>query len=96
MVSVCELPQIRLVSFTYGKDPTDWKFYFALIFEDYFRQFWEIVENGTEDMEMELPGAWVEKDTYGMLLDFEYDFEHGRDFEGKGYADVSPYFDSKL
>jgi hypothetical protein len=91
-----ELPQIRLVSFTYGKDPTDWKFYFALIFEDYFRQFWEMVENGMEEREMALPGAWVEEDIDEMSLDFEYDIEHGRDFDGKGYAGVSPYFNPKL
>ena len=74
---------LRLVSFTYGLEPDDWKFYFIEIMEDWFVQFWDMVEHP----EYKMPGAWSveDNDSDNYLLDYRilpqlYKKEFGREF----------------
>ncbi|TVY68794.1 hypothetical protein LSUE1_G008268 [Lachnellula suecica] len=51
-----DVPCLRLIGFDYGPEPADWHFWFTNVMENYFLEFWEMVNN-PEDT---LPGAWVE------------------------------------
>ncbi|WQF81256.1 hypothetical protein CDEST_06270 [Colletotrichum destructivum] len=47
---------MRLVSFTYGPEPQDWKLIWDLDAWEYAGDFWEQIENPP----LHIPGAWVE------------------------------------
>ncbi|OHF02475.1 hypothetical protein CORC01_02170 [Colletotrichum orchidophilum] len=49
---------MRLVSFTYGPQPEDWKLVWGLEAEEYAGDFWYLVENPP----LRIPGGWVEDD----------------------------------
>jgi len=47
-------PNLRLINFTYGAQPKDWKFWFIEVLEDWFSEFWDMVDHPERSM----PGAW--------------------------------------
>lgn len=49
---------MRLVSFTYGPEPKDWKLVWSLEAEEYAGEFWDLIENPP----LRVPGAWVDED----------------------------------
>jgi hypothetical protein len=62
---------LRLISFTYGPEPADWKFWFSEGMEVYFVQFWDMVDHP----ERALPGAWIEGQHEEFCLCVSYDPE---------------------
>ncbi|KXH42053.1 hypothetical protein CNYM01_08403 [Colletotrichum nymphaeae SA-01] len=49
---------MRLVSFTYGREPGDWDLIWSLEAEEYAGEFWDLIENPP----LRIPGAWVDED----------------------------------
>jgi hypothetical protein len=49
--------ELRLINFTYGPQLNDWKFWFAPVLEDYFKDFWGTIDHP----ERAMPGAWEEE-----------------------------------
>ncbi|KAK1962144.1 hypothetical protein LY78DRAFT_266548 [Colletotrichum sublineola] len=50
----------KLVEFTYGSEPRDWKFTWDLDAWEYSGDFWELVENPP----LHIPGGWVDDESW--------------------------------
>jgi hypothetical protein len=48
--------RIRLLSFTYGVMPSDWKFWVTEVVDDAFAEFWDMIDHS----ELTIPGAWCD------------------------------------
>lgn len=65
LIHECFFPgdlQLHMVTFTYGASPWDWRFYFVDGFEDYFGEFWGMVDQPNQEGQCGMPGAW----NYGL------------------------------
>ena len=57
---------VRLIGFTYGPTPEDWKVWFSEPTDIYVGEFWHGIENPWEHISgawEHIPGAWVENDS---------------------------------
>ncbi|KIX08582.1 uncharacterized protein Z518_03238 [Rhinocladiella mackenziei CBS 650.93] len=48
----------RLVAFTYGKQPQDWRIWISTSLDEYAAEFWETVHLVPDAPDPDLPGAW--------------------------------------
>jgi hypothetical protein len=61
--------KLRLISFTYGSDPDDWKFWVEPVMENYLLHFWEMIDHP----ERAMSGAWEEEYSHdGTDYDSDY------------------------
>ncbi|KAG6364222.1 hypothetical protein INS49_005820 [Diaporthe citri] len=51
---------VRLINFHYGRLPTDWKFWWSEPSDEFAGDFWLLLESGTQEAIMSVPGAWVD------------------------------------
>jgi hypothetical protein len=61
--------RIRLINFTYGPEPGDWRLWIEPVMPNYFIQFWEMVDHPERTM----PGAW-EEECSAYDSDYYYDY----------------------
>ncbi|KAF3069744.1 hypothetical protein GL218_07876 [Daldinia childiae] len=50
--------EMRPIGFKFGPKPEDWEFYFYEPIDDYFSEFWKLIE----DPPIRVPGSWVDDD----------------------------------
>lgn len=58
--------QLRLINFTYGPRPCDWRFYFSEPTDYLAGEFWSMIEAESdanqEPLELAMPGSWTDVD----------------------------------
>jgi hypothetical protein len=57
---------LRLINFIYGPEPNDWIFWFEPVIEEYFMDFWRMINHPEKTM----PGAWEDDSDFND--DFDY------------------------
>lgn len=54
-----ESGEIRLISFDFGESPSQWRFWWSEVTDDFAGDFWNLVKE-QEISDLKVPGAWVE------------------------------------